>query len=167
MKRLALMIGVVGLAGFALTTASAHTGGKTTICHRTTSKKTPYLKITVSAKALSAHVKHAADIIPAPKGGCPRTLLTPAGGGTACDVAMTGEAESPAGDPVATGTATVRLRSGQGQVCYKLAADNLPPAAAAHIHVGAAGASGNVVIPLKTPDASGSSSGCAGAARAL
>ena len=43
----------------------------------------------------------------------------------------------------------------------------MPPAAAAHIHEGAAGASGNVVIPLKTPDASGKSSGCATAARAL
>jgi len=167
MKRLALMIAVLAVAGFALTTASAHTGGKTTICHRTTSKKTPYVKMSVSAKALRAHVKHAADIIPAPKGGCPRTVLSPNSGGTAFDVAMTGEAESPAGDPVATGTATARLRSGQGQVCYKLAADNLPPAAAAHIHVGAAGTSGNVVIPLKTPNASGTSSGCATVARAL
>ena len=82
MKRLGLMMAVVALAGAALTTASAHTGGKTTICHRTTSKKTPYVKISVSAKALRAHLKHAADIIPAPKGGCPRTLLTPTSGGS-------------------------------------------------------------------------------------
>jgi hypothetical protein len=125
------------------------------------------VKLKVSAKALKAHLKHAADIIPAPKGGCPRTLLTPTSGGSAFQVALVGEAESPAGDPVATGTSTVRLRAGQGQVCYVLSADNLAPAAAAHIHVGAAGASGNVVIPLKTPDASGKSSGCAAAARPL
>jgi hypothetical protein len=167
MKRLVLMLAVVALAGAALTTASAYTSKTTTICHRTTSKKTPYLKIKVSAKALRAHLKHAADIIPAPKAGCPRTLLTPTSGGTAFQVALTGEAESPAGDPVATGTATVRLRAGQGQVCYVLSADNLPPAAAAHIHEGAAGVSGNVVIPLKTPAASGKSSGCATAARTL
>ena len=40
-------------------------------------------------------------------------------------VALTGEAESPAGDPVATGTATIRLRT-DGRVCYQLAAKNLP-----------------------------------------
>ena len=34
------------------------------------------------------------------------------------EVALTGEAETPAGDPVGTGMATVRLRAGQGQVCY-------------------------------------------------
>jgi hypothetical protein len=167
MKRLGLMLAVVVLAGAALTTASARTGKTTTICHRTTGKKAPYVKIKVSPKALRAHLKHAADIIPAPKAGCPRTLLTATSGGNAFQVALTGEAESPAGDPVATGTATVRLRTGQGQVCYVLSADNLAPAAAAHIHEAAAGASGNVVIPLKTPDASGKSSGCASATRAL
>ena len=167
MKRLGLMLAVVVLAGAALTTASARTSGKTAICHRTTSKKTPYVKLKVSAKALRAHLKHAADIIPAPKGGCPRSVLTATTGGSAFQVAMTGEAEAPAGDPVATGTATVRFRAGQGQVCYQIAAENLPPAAAAHIHVGAAGTAGNVVIPLKTPDASGKSSGCAAATRPL
>jgi hypothetical protein len=112
MKRLALMIGVLALAGVALATASARTDARTKICHRTTSQKTPYVKLSVSAKALRAHVKHAADIIPAPKGACPRSLLTANSGGTAFDVALTGEAESPAGDPAATGTATVRLRAG-------------------------------------------------------
>jgi len=167
MKRLGLVLALVVLAGAALTTASARTDGTTTICHRTKSEKTPYVKLQVSAKALKAHVKHAADIIPAPKGGCPRTLLTPTSGGNAFQIAMTGEAEGATGDPVATGTATVRLRAGQGQVCYQIAAENLPPASAAHIHQGPAGAPGNVVIPLETPDASGKSSGCAAAARAL
>jgi hypothetical protein len=89
MKRLGLVLALVVLAGGALTTASARTDGKTTICHRTTSKKSPYVKLRVSGKALSAHVKHATDIIPAPKGGCPRTLLTATGGGTAFQIAMT------------------------------------------------------------------------------
>lgn len=167
MKRLGLMLALVVLAGAALTTANARTDGKTTICHRTTSKKTPYVKVRVSAKARSAHVKHAADIIPAPTAGCPQTLLTPTSGGNAFQIAMTGEAEGATGDPVATGTATVRLRAGQGQVCYQLAAENLPPASAAHIHQGAAGSAGNVVLPLTTPAADGKSSGCAGAARVL
>ncbi len=168
MKRVGLLIAVVAISGAALTTASARTDArKTTICHRTTSKSKPYLKIRVSAKALQAHVRHAADIIPAPSGGCPRTVLTPTAGGRAFSIALTGEAESPAGDPVATGTATVRLRAGQGQVCYRLAADNLPAATASHIHRAVAGASGPVVIPLFTPNAAGTAGGCVGASRTV
>jgi len=168
MKRVGLLIAVVAIAGAALTTASARTDArKTTICHRTTSKSKPYVKLRVSAKALQAHLRHAADIIPAPSSGCPRSVLTPNAGGRAFSVALTGEAESPAGDPVATGIATVRLRAGQGQLCYKLAADNLPAATASHIHRAAAGASGPVVIPLFTPNAAGKASGCVGASRSV
>jgi len=167
MKRVGLLIAVVAIAGAALTTASARTDRKTTICHRTTSKSKPYVKVRVSAKALQAHLRHAADIIPAPSSGCPRSILTPNAGGRAFSIALTGEAESPAGDPVATGTATVRLRAGQGQLCYKLAAENLPAATASHIHRAAAGASGAVVIPLFTPNAAGKASGCVGASRSV
>jgi hypothetical protein len=168
MKRLGLLLAALGLAaGAALSTASARTDGTQTICHRTTSTKTPYVKLRVSAKVLKAHLKHPADIIPAPRGGCPHTLLTPSSGGRAFKVALTGEAESPAADPVGTGTATVRLRAGQGQVCYRLAVSNLPAAVAAHIHRGDAGSSGGVVVPLKTPNAAGGSGGCATASRTL
>ncbi|MEP6978056.1 MAG: CHRD domain-containing protein [Thermoleophilia bacterium] len=168
MKRVGLLIAVVAIAGAALTTASARTDArKTTICHRTTSKSKSYVKVKVTAKALQGHLRHAADIIPAPSGGCPRSVLTPSSGGRAFNVALTGESESPAGDPVATGTATVRLRAGQGQLCYRLAADNLPAASASHIHRGAAGASGPVVVPLFTPNASGNASGCIGASRSV
>jgi hypothetical protein len=167
MRRVGLLLAIAALTGAALTNASAHTDAKRSICHRTASKTKPYVKIRVSAKQLAAHAKHAADIIPAPSGGCPRTLLTPTSGGRAFAVALTGDVESPAGDPVGTGTATVRLRAGQGQVCYQLEASNLPPAVAAHIHQGNAGSSGNVVVPLKTPNAAGKSSGCATALRTL
>src|SRR5581483_9257770 len=89
-------------------------------------------------------------------------------GGTAFNVTLTGESETPAGDPVATGTATIRLRAGQGQVCYRLQAENLGgPAVAAHIHRAAAGTAGPVVLPLATPGADGKSGGCAAAARSL
>jgi hypothetical protein len=81
-------------------------------------------------------------------------------------VALTGESESPAGDPVATGTATIKLRS-DGKVCYQLAAKNLPRAVAAHIHKGKAGVSGNVVVPLKTPNAAGNAKGCTKASTKL
>ena len=168
MKRLGLLLTIVGLAGGVLTTATAGTDATTrVVCHRTSSAATPYVKLRVSAKQLRAHVKHAADIVPAPNGACPRTLLRATSGGRAFAVALTGETEIPAGDPVATGTATVRLRAGQGQLCYQLAAKNLPAAVAAHIHKAASGATGPVVVPLNTPDAAGTSSGCASVARTL
>lgn len=165
MKRLLLLLVIVGLTGGALTTA--HAAPTRTMCHRTSSAKNAYVKLRVSAKQLRAHLKHAADIIPAPGGGCPRRLLTAATGGRAFPIALTGEAESPAGDPVGTATAAVRLRAGQGQLCYQVATRNLPAAVAMHIHKGATGVAGPVVVPLQTPNAAGSSSGCAPAARTL
>jgi hypothetical protein len=170
MKRLVLFcsLGLAAGAAAAVWLASASASGNAggTICHRASSDTTPYKKITVSAQQLKTHLNHPGDIIPAPKSGCPQTLLKTTGG-RAFTVAMTGEAESPAGDPVATGTATVRLRSGQGQVCYTIQTTNSEPAVASHIHVGAGGVSGPVVIPLTTPDASGKSTGCATTARPL
>jgi hypothetical protein len=82
-------------------------------------------------------------------------------------ISLTGEAESPAGDPVATGTATLRMRAGQRKLCYQISAKNLPRAIAAHIHRGKAGVSGNVLVPLKTPNAAGKAKGCAKASKAL
>jgi hypothetical protein len=82
-------------------------------------------------------------------------------------VSLTGEAENPSGDPVATGTATLKMRAGQRKVCYQLSAKNLPRAVAAHIHRGKAGVSGNVVVPLKTPNAAGNAKGCTKASKAL
>jgi hypothetical protein len=82
-------------------------------------------------------------------------------------VALTGEAETPTGDPVGTGTATLRMRKGQARVCYTLSARNIPRAIAAHIHRGKTGTAGVVVVPLKTPNASGTSKGCAKAKKSL
>ena len=166
MKRLGLLLVVVGLAGGALATANASTTATRTICHRTSSATNAYVKVPISAKQLRAHAKHAADIVLAGNRACPRTRLTPTAGGRAFTIALTGEAESPAGDPVATATATVRVRAGQGQLCYQLSVDNLA-AVAAHIHRGASGVAGPVVVPLATPDATGASRGCVPAARTL
>jgi hypothetical protein len=169
MKRLGFLLAVLVLvaAGAALTTAVAGThAASKAICHRTSSATKPYVKISVPTKVLAVHLKHPADIYPVPKSGCPKTLLATTGG-TAFDVTLVGNSESPAGDPVGNGTATVRLRLGQAQACYKIAAKNLPAAVAAHIHSGAAGSSGPVVIPLITPKADGTSSGCAATTRSL
>jgi hypothetical protein len=145
--------------------AEAATAG---VCHRTSSARRPYVKLAVSARQRAAHLRHAADIVPAPRGACPRTILTATTGGTALRVTLTGEAETPAGDPVATGEAVVRLRSGQGQLCYTLEAENLGvAAAAAHIHRGGASQAGPIVVPLRTPGADGTARGCVTVSRAL
>jgi len=140
-----------------------------TVCHRTSSSARPYVKLRVSARQQRAHLRHPADIIPAPRGACPRVVLTATRGGTAIAVAMTGEAEAPtAGEPVGTGTATIRLRRGQGKLCYSMRARNITlPAAAAHIHRGGTGVAGPVIIPLRAPNASGVAAGCTSVSRTL
>jgi hypothetical protein len=73
---------------------------------------------------------------------------------------MTGAAEVPGpGDPDGSGTASIRLNPGQGEVCFELTVSGIAPATAAHIHVGAVGVAGPVVVGL-TPPTSGTSSGC-------
>jgi hypothetical protein len=66
---------------------------------------------------------------------------------------MKGASEAPTpGDPAATGTATITLDSSTGRVCYFVVTSGLPePVTAAHIHMGAAGTAGPVVIPFNTP----------------
>src|SRR2546423_9760619 len=127
MKRLVLLLAVLALAGTALTTALASTdAAKKAICHRTSSATKPYVKLSVSAKTLKTHLKHVADIFPVPAGGCPKTLLATTGG-TPFKVTMTGQAESPAGDPVRKRTAVIRPPLGQAQACLQPTATN-PPA---------------------------------------
>jgi hypothetical protein len=162
MKRVASIVLVLAFAGTILAAADARTGAATkAFCKRTSSKAKPYVRARGQVSKLKP-----ADIFPVPSGGCPKSILTALAGGNTFSVTLTGEAESPAGDPVGTGQATFHLRRGQGQVCYTLAATNLPAAVAAHIHRGGSSVAGPVVVPLKTPGADGKSSGCATAARA-
>jgi hypothetical protein len=172
MRRLLLLFGLIALvaAGFSISaSASPAKKIKVTLCHRAAAGKNPYVKITVStAAALKAHQRHAEDIIPAPAGGCPRVALSPTQGGTVLTATMTGANEVPPADPDGTGTATFRLQAGEGRVCYSLTATNITlPAIAAHIHVGAAGVNGPIVVPLTAPNAAGTSSGCTNASRTL
>jgi len=74
---------------------------------------------------------------------------------------LSGAAEVPGpGSPTGAGTATVTPNPDQGTICYDLTVTLTPPAAAAHIHRGAADASGPVVVPFDAPT-TGTSSGCA------
>jgi hypothetical protein len=59
--------------------------GKIAICHATSSESNPYNEISVSVNGLNGHAKHEGDLIPAPEGGCPATLVdTSAGKITIC-----------------------------------------------------------------------------------
>lgn len=82
-----------------------------------------------------------------------------AAGPVTIKVALTGAVEVPTGDPDGTGTASVTIDPVKGQICYTLTASGIDTATMAHIHKGAAGVAGPVVVPLDPP-ATGSASGC-------
>ena len=88
-------------------------------------------------------------------------------GGRPLSTTLTGAAEVPGpGDPDGTGTASLTLNHGQGEICFELTVTGIAPATAAHIHFAPVGVAGPVVVPL-TPPTSGSSSGCVSADRDL
>jgi hypothetical protein len=88
-------------------------------------------------------------------------------GGRRLTTRLSGAAEVPGpGDPDGTGRAVITLNQGQGQVCFELTVSNIAPATAAHIHEGAVGQAGGVVVTL-TPPTSGSSKDCVSASAEL
>jgi glucose/arabinose dehydrogenase len=73
-----------------------------------------------------------------------------------------GELEVPGpGDPDGSGMANITVNMFKRQVCFALMVEDIAPATAAHIHVGAPGVAGPVVVPLNPPPTNGSSKGCA------
>ena len=93
----------------------------------------------------------------------PVTLLGAApvlAGGRPFTTALAGPNEVPAGDPDATGSATVWVNPGTGTVCYSWSVANAAtPILAAHIHHAIAGVAGPVVVPLP-PTGPSSGQGC-------
>ena len=178
MKRLILLSAPLAVAVLALANANAGThdparsndvsaSATRSVCHFRGTARRPYARLRVTVRQQRAHNRHAADIIPAPAR-CPRTRLTATSGGTAFTTTLVGETETPSGDPVGTGTATIRIRRGQGQVCFSIRVANITlPAVGAHIHRAAAGEAGNIVVQLRAPGANGRASGCVAAARSL
>lgn len=82
-------------------------------------------------------------------------------------VTLEGENETPVlGDPDGTGTATVRVNPGKGQLCYSIRVSGIAPATMAHIHEAPAGSAGPVVQGLQAPTG-GSSNGCVSIGREL
>ncbi len=88
-------------------------------------------------------------------------------GGRKISTTLNGASEVPGpGDADGMGTFEGRVNPGQGQVCYKLTASAIVTATGAHIHRGAAGTAGPIVVGL-TPPATGSSEACATVTREL
>lgn len=67
-------------------------------------------------------------------------------GGRPLHASLTGAAEVPAGDPDGSGSAHITLNQGQGVVCFDIEVSNIGPVVNAHIHIGAAGSNGRVVV---------------------
>lgn len=65
-----------------------------------------------------------------------------------------------AGDPDGSGTAAITIDPDTGEVCWDLTVENIADVTASHIHVGAAGVDGGVVVPLDVDGFSGTSDGC-------
>ena len=92
---------------------------------------------------------------------------TAADGGRPLSATLTGAAEVPkAGDPDGSGTASVRVNAGQGQICVDLTVSAIAPAVAAHVHEAPAGTAGPIVVSLVAPTR-GASSSCVSITRQL
>ena len=84
----------------------------------------------------------------------------PQQGGRPLSTTLTGAAEVPGpGDTDGTGTASITLNHGKGEVCYELTVDKIAASNAAHIHAGAVDKAGPPIANL-TPPTNGSSKGC-------
>ncbi len=135
---------------------------KITICHRTGSTTNPFRRITVSSRAvtnpnsgsgtiLRGHMRHVGDLILPGAPACPAGPPKPSQG-----VKLTATLQPVSPATTGSGSATVTIRLGQGQLCYTLTVSGLTDVTAAHIHRASTGA---IVVPLTAPT-SGSSGGC-------
>ena len=69
------------------------------------------------------------------------------------------EGDNP-GDEDGSGTASIVIDPAAGTACWTLTAENIMPVTQSHIHVGAEGESGDIVVPLDVDGFEGSSEGC-------
>lgn len=142
--------GGVAVSGPVLVTLSAGSG-----CVTTTPANAAAVVGAPGSHYLNVHTAASPD-------GAMRGQLTP----TMFDVALTGPAEVPGpGDPDGTGIATVALDAANSRACVALRLNAVTlPATGAHIHTGAAGIAGPVVVPFTPPAlAAAGSCGAAGA----
>ncbi|MEO5986277.1 MAG: CHRD domain-containing protein [Candidatus Limnocylindria bacterium] len=74
-------------------------------------------------------------------------------------LAPVAEGENP-GNPDGSGSASIVVDPTAGTLCWELTVDGIGPVLQSHIHVGAEGASGDVVVPLDVDGFDGTSEGC-------
>lgn len=76
------------------------------------------------------------------------SLATPAfGGGRPLSASLSGAEEVPGpGDADGSGSAHLTLNQGQGEICFHIEVDDIATPTAAHIHAGASGVAGGVVV---------------------
>jgi hypothetical protein len=157
-----VVIGTAACPSASLTPEATGTPpAKITICHKTGSSTNPFRRIIVSSRAwtnpssasgktLRGHMRHSGDILVAGTSACP------AGAGkTGQGVKLTANLQ-PVSGATGSGSATVTIRLGKGELCYTLTVTGLTDVTLAHIHRGSTGAP---VVPLTAPT-SGTSSGC-------
>ena len=76
---------------------------------------------------------------------------------TVLNATLAGDAAT---DADGTGTAKLTLDPAAGTACWDITVTNIAAVTQSHIHIGAAGASGDVVVPLDVDGFTGSSTGC-------
>ena len=81
--------------------------------------------------------------------------------GFAADLADGGE-----GDADGSGSASISIDTETGEVCWELSVEGIGDVIASHIHVGAEGESGDVVVPLDVDGFTDTSEGCVDASDA-
>lgn len=94
------------------------------------------------------------------------SLAAPVAAAPGITASLSGANEVPPADPDGSGSATVKINTGKGLVCYELTVTGIGTVIAAHIHNAPVGVNGPVVVPL-SPPTSGSSSGCVEVVRSL
>lgn len=75
------------------------------------------------------------------------------------DLAGVTEGENP-GNPDGSGSATITLDPETGEVCWDMTAEDIGAVTQSHIHTGAEGVSGGVLIPLDVDGFDGTTEGC-------
>jgi CHRD domain len=141
---------------------------KITICHKTGSATNPFRRITVSSRAvtnpnsasgkiLRGHMRHTGDIL------MPGANACPAGTKPSPGIKLTADLRPVPPATTGSGSATVTIRVGQGQLSFTLTVSGLTNVTAAHIH---RASTGDIVVPLTAPT-TGSSSGTVSVSKTL
>src|SRR3954454_6485634 len=113
-------------------------------------------RVTIAAAAVAAAgLTAAALIVPGVASGNARNT---SGDGAAARAKATplvavlsGANEVPPADPDGTGAASITIDATTGQVCYDATVANINPVQMGHIHRGAPGVSGPIVVPFVAP----------------